>query len=90
MNDDKICSQELIGIRIAKILMYGCTLSGSTTTRCYGDDGEALWKIKFDNKVLADDVEVPELELKSLNSCIQTLQSVILVKVALNWQSRRG
>ena len=50
MDDDKTSSQELIGIRIA-INIDGCTLSGSTTTRCYGDDGEALWKIKFDNEV---------------------------------------
>jgi len=33
---------------------------------CCGDDGEALWKIKFDDEFLADDVEVSEAELKPL------------------------
>ena len=65
VDDDKIYRQKLIGIRIAQKIDRH-TAFGSTIRRCCGDDGEALWKIKFDDEFLADDVEVSEVELKPL------------------------
>ena len=42
------------------------TLYGKTTTQHTGDDGEAIWIIKFDNDNGDNNEEVPEMELEIL------------------------